>query len=221
MPPVYHPSRREVLRWIGAGSALAATAGLAACAPSASSSAAPDQSAGGGGGDLGSTMTLATWPNYDDPKMLDQFAQETGVTVNVQVYGSTEEMEALLRAGNSGIDVAVPSQYAIPGWIEDKLIEPLDKSALGDPDFSAWNAMVTNQPFDPGNKYTFPKLWGTTGMLLLAPDRAGTHDVAGVLRHRVQPGPALPDRRPPDLLARLDRRCPRLQLQHPGPEGAR
>ena len=165
MPPVYHPSRREVLRWIGAGSALAATAGLAACAPSASSSAAPDQSAGGGGGDLGSTMTLATWPNYDDPKMLDQFAQETGVTVNVQVYGSTEEMEALLRAGNSGIDVAVPSQYAIPGWIEDKLIEPLDKSALGDPDFSAWNAMVTNQPFDPGNKYTFPKLWGTTGML--------------------------------------------------------
>src|SRR5690606_33144490 len=129
------PSRRQVLQWIGAGSALAAAGGLAACAPP-SSSAAPDTSGGGGGGgDLGSTMTLATWPNYDDPAMIQKFTDETGVTVNVQVYGSTEEMEALLRAGNSGIDVAVPSQYAIPGWIEDKLIEPLDLEAMGNPDF--------------------------------------------------------------------------------------
>lgn len=165
MPPAHHPSRRDVLRWIGAGSALAATGALAACAPPASSSVAPDSTGGGGGGDLGSTMTLATWPNYDDPAMIQKFTDETGVTVNVQVYGSTEEMEALLRAGNSGIDVAVPSQYAIPGWIQDKLIEPLEVAAMGSPDFTTWNPMVTNQAFDPGNKYTFPKLWGTTGML--------------------------------------------------------
>jgi spermidine/putrescine transport system substrate-binding protein len=152
-------SRRHFL--IGAGAGLGAAA-LAACAPTTGGSGAP--SAGGGEGDLGDTLNLATWPNYHSQEVLDAFTASTGVAINVGVYGSTEEMEAKIRAGNSGIDVVVPSNYAIEGWVGDGLIEALDYSKL--PDFvpADWNARFMDQAFDPGNKVSIPKNWGTTGI---------------------------------------------------------
>lgn len=192
MPPIYSPSRRQFLQMVGAGSALVATGGLTGCgAPDSDGADSADSSKPAEGGDLGSTLTLATWPNYDDPALLERFKSETGVSVNVQVYGSTEEMEALLRAGNSGIDIAVPSQYAIPGWRTDTLIEPLDYALLGGPDLSAWNPLVTNQAFDPENKYTIPKHWGTTGMLY-SPEDVGQELTSWAQYFEI--GPAL-DRR--------------------------
>ncbi len=114
--------------------------------------------------DLGDTLTIATWPLYHDQATLDAFTEATGVAVEVRVFGSTEEMEALIRAGNSGIDIAVPSQYAIQGWTADGLLEPLDYSRLPNVDLSTWDPLFVNQDFDPGNAYTIPKNWGTTGI---------------------------------------------------------
>jgi len=152
-------SRRRFLAGTGAGIGALALAG---CAPPSSGSAAP--SAGASGGAVGDTMTLATWPNYHSQEVLDEFTANTGVAINVAVYGSTEEMEAKLRAGNSGIDVVVPSNYAIEGWVKDSLIEPIDYAKL--PDFVAadWNALFMDQAFDKGNKVSIPKNWGTTGI---------------------------------------------------------
>lgn len=114
--------------------------------------------------DLGDTLTIATWPLYHDQATLDAFTEATGVAVELRVFGSTEEMEALIRAGNSGIDIAVPSQYAVQGWTADGLLEPLDYSRLPNVDLSTWDPLFVNQDFDPGNQYTIPKNWGTTGI---------------------------------------------------------
>jgi spermidine/putrescine transport system substrate-binding protein len=151
---------------------LALAFAIAGCAPpggSASSQGsgaeeAADVAGEGGDTDLGDTLNLATWPNYHDPEILERFTEETGVAVNLNVYGSTEEMETLLRAGNSGIDIAVPSNYAVEGWIADGLVEELDYSRLGDTDLSTWDPLFVDQQFDPGNRYTIPKNWGTTGI---------------------------------------------------------
>lgn len=130
----------------------------------------PEATDGGeGSAELGDTLNIATWPNYHDQATLDKFTEMTGVNINVNVYGSTEEMEAPLRAGNSGIDVVVPTHYAVPGWIEDGLIEELDYELLGNPDLSAWNPLFVDQDFDPGNRYSIPKNWGTTG-IIYSPD---------------------------------------------------
>lgn len=162
MPSPNAISRRSLLRLLGYGSlAAGAGASLSACAPPTTAS---NTGTAAKSGELGSTLNLATWPNYDDPAVLQRFTDETGVRVNVQVFGSTEEMEALLRAGNSGIDVAVPSQYAIPGWIQSGLLQPLDYDKI-EVDVSGWNKAVVDQEFDPGNKFTLPKHWGTTGMI--------------------------------------------------------
>ena len=169
-----HMSRRTFLAGTGAG--LGALA-LAGCAPPSGASSAPTTggssavpSAASSGASapasaaLGDTLTLATWPNYHSQEVLDAFTAETGVAINVAVYGSTEEMEAKLRAGNSGIDVVVPSNYAIEGWVADKLIEPIDYAKL--PDFvkEDWNPLFMDQAFDKGNAVSIPKNWGTTGI---------------------------------------------------------
>lgn len=162
-------TRRRFLAGSGAG--LGAIA-LAACAPAASTpapatggaTAAPGGSAAPTAADLGSELTLATWPNYHSQEVLDAFTADTGVAINVAVYGSTEEMEAKIRAGNSGIDIAVPSNYAIEGWVKDGLIEPLDYAQLPDFVMEDWNERFMDQAFDPGNKYSIPKNWGTTGI---------------------------------------------------------
>ncbi len=156
-------SRRHFLAGTGAG--LGALA-LAACAPAPAATSGPSAapSSGGEGSGLGDTLNLATWPNYHSQEVLDGFTALTGVAINLGVYGSTEEMEAKIRAGNSGIDVVVPSNYAIEGWVADSLIEPLDYARM--PDFvkADWNARFMDQAFDKGNKYSLPKNWGTTGI---------------------------------------------------------
>jgi spermidine/putrescine transport system substrate-binding protein len=164
-------SRRTFLAGTGAG--LGAMA-LAACAPPASGTAAPSTggaapSAAASAGApasaaLGDSLTLATWPNYHSQEVLDAFTAETGVAINVAVYGSTEEMEAKLRAGNSGIDVVLPSNYAIEGWVADNLIEPIDYGKLPDFVVADWNPLFMDQAFDKGNTHSIPKNWGTTGI---------------------------------------------------------
>lgn len=150
-------SRRQFLAVSGAS--LGAVA-LAGCAPPAS----PGASGGGGGGTATGTITLATWPNYHDPEVIKAFEEASGVKVNLTVYGSTEEMEAKIRAGNSGIDVVVPSNYAIEGWVADKLIAPIDYAQLPNFKREDWNGLFMDQAFDKGNTHTIPKNWGTTGI---------------------------------------------------------
>jgi len=168
-------TRRNFL--VGTGAGLGALA-LAGCAPPTASvtpaTAAPSAPAPSGEAsasasassavDLGDALTLATWPNYHDQTVLDDFTSATGVAINVQVFGSTEEMEAKIRAGNSGIDVVVPSNYAVEGWVKDKLIEPLDYSKLPDFKKEDWNPRFMDQAFDKGNAVSIPKNWGTTGI---------------------------------------------------------
>ena len=155
-------SRRQFL---GAAALGTTAAILAACAPSGGgSTVGPTASAGSGGPKLGDTLNLATWPGYHDPANIQAFTDLTKVAVNVQVYGSTEEMEAKIRAGNSGIDVVVPSNYAIEGWVSDKLIESLDYGKIPGFVSADWNSRFMDQSFDPGNKFSIPKNWGTTGI---------------------------------------------------------
>ncbi len=170
-------SRRQFLAASGAAAGAAALAGCAPPTGSTASSApavesgapssaasAPAQSAAGSAPAASGTMTLATWPNYHNPDAIAAFEQASGVKVNLTVYGSTEEMETKIRAGNSGIDVAVPSNYAVEGWVADKLIQAIDYTKLPNFHREDWNARFMDQAFDKGNTHTIPKNWGTTGI---------------------------------------------------------
>jgi spermidine/putrescine transport system substrate-binding protein len=114
--------------------------------------------------DLGTQMSIATWPNYHDPATFDAFTKKTGVAVEVNVFGSNEEMLAKLQAGASGWDLFVPTNYTISTYHKLGLIDELDLARL--PNFSpaSENQRFTHQGAIDGKTYAVPKNWGTTGI---------------------------------------------------------
>ncbi|HET6387805.1 spermidine/putrescine ABC transporter substrate-binding protein [Hyphomicrobium sp.] len=114
-------------------------------------------------GELGTQMSIATWPNYHDPATFENFKAATGVAVEVNVFGSNEEMLAKLQAGATGWSLFVPTNYTISTYHKLGLIDELDISKL--PNFSAAseNPRFTKEGQIDGKTYALPKNWGTTG----------------------------------------------------------
>ena len=114
--------------------------------------------------DLGSTMSLATWPNYHDPATFEAFTAATGVAVEVNVFGSNEEMLAKLQAGATGWDLFVPTNYTISTYAGLGLIDPIDLAKVPNFDPKTQNTRFTNEGTVDGKVYALPKNWGTTGI---------------------------------------------------------
>ncbi|MQW72877.1 extracellular solute-binding protein [Sinorhizobium medicae] len=114
--------------------------------------------------DLGTQMSIATWPNYHDPATFEAFTAATGVAVEVNVFGSNEEMLAKLQAGGTGWDLFVPTNYTISTYVKLGLIDELDLSKLPNYDASTENARFTSEGVVEGKTYAVPKNWGTTGI---------------------------------------------------------
>jgi len=114
--------------------------------------------------ELGTQMSIATWPNYHDPATFEAFTAKTGVAVEVNVFGSNEEMLAKLQAGASGWDLFVPTNYTISTYQKLGLIDELDLAKL--PNFSdaTQNQRFTHEGKIDGKTYAVPKNWGTTGI---------------------------------------------------------
>lgn len=90
-------------------------------------------------GDIGDRVVLATWPNHHDPANFEAFTEATGAHVQVNVFGSNEEMLAKLQAGASCWDVFVPTNYTLTTYVSEDIIEPLDTAKLPHYDASAYN----------------------------------------------------------------------------------
>ena len=112
---------------------------------------------------LGDRMSIATWPNYHDPATFENFTKGTGVAVQVNVFGSNEEMLAKLQAGGSGWSLYVPTNYTISTYKKLDIIEPLDMSKLDNFDAKSEDARFTSEGTIDGVVYAVPKNWGTTG----------------------------------------------------------
>jgi spermidine/putrescine transport system substrate-binding protein len=147
-------TRRHFLGVTGLG---AATAVLGAAMPGLRSR--PARAAG----HIGDRVVLATWPNYHDPENFEIFTDQTGAFVQVNVFGSNEEMLAKLQAGGSGWDVFVPTNYTITTYVSEDLIEPLDVSKLPNYDAGAFDPRFADAGTVDGVLYAVPKNWGTTG----------------------------------------------------------
>jgi len=146
-----------------AGLGAASLAFLAACGGdnSSGSSAATGASAAPAGLDPNAkSFNLYNWAEYDDPDFMKSFG-----SITVDVYNNNEEAVGKLEAakGTSGYDMVVPSGPYIPQMVATNLLEALDLSLI--PNLKNLAAQYTNQPFDPGNKYSVCKDFGSTGWI--------------------------------------------------------
>ena len=110
-------------------------------------------------GDLGDRLVFSTWPNYHDQANLDEFTTKTGVNIQVNAFGSNEEMLAKLQAGGTGWDVFVPTNYTISNYVALDLIQELDLSRIPYYDAAANNPKFAGPATVNGKVYCVPKNW--------------------------------------------------------------
>jgi spermidine/putrescine transport system substrate-binding protein len=115
---------------------------------------------------LSGTVNFTTWPNYFAQENLDNFTKNTGVKINMAIFGSNEEMLAKLQAGSTGWDVFVPTNYTISTYKELDLIEALDLKMLPNYDAASQEARFLEPGTIDGVAYAVPKDWGTTGYVI-------------------------------------------------------
>ena len=109
-------------------------------------------------------VNVYNWSDYIDPKMLEEFTQQTGIKVVYDTYDNNEIVETKLLAGRSGYDLVVPSGPFLQRLIKAKIFRPLDKEKL--PNIvNLWPEIMQRLAvFDPGNQHAIDYMWGTTGL---------------------------------------------------------
>ena len=106
-------------------------------------------------------LNFANWAEYTSPDLIAKFEKETGIKVVLDTYDSSETLLAKLQAGGADYDVVVPGNNFVAGMIEEGLIQKVDAKSL--PGFANLEDRWTSPPWDPGDEYSVPWLWGTTG----------------------------------------------------------
>jgi spermidine/putrescine transport system substrate-binding protein len=110
-------------------------------------------------------IVLFNWSDYLPQEVLERFTRETGISVRTTTYDSNEAMYAKLKLLNGGgYDVAFPSSYFVDKMRKEGMLRRIDKGKL--PHFNNLDPRQLDQPFDPGNLYSVPYLWGTTGIMV-------------------------------------------------------
>lgn len=111
----------------------------------------------------GGKVNVYNWSDYIGEHTNENFTKATGIEVQYDVFDSNETLEAKLLAGNTGYDVVVPSGAFLGRQIQAGVFQKIDKSKL--PNMSNLDPKIleASGAFDPGNQYSVPYFWGTTG----------------------------------------------------------
>ena len=110
----------------------------------------------------GQSLHVYNWTTYVAEDTITNFEALCDVKVVYDTYPSDDDMLTRLRQGNPGYDIVVPSGVNVYLLVSGGLLEALDKSHI--PNLANLDPTFVGLPFDPGNEYTVPYQWGTTGI---------------------------------------------------------
>lgn len=110
------------------------------------------------------TVHVYNWSDYIAPDTVANFEKASGIKVVYDVFDANETLEAKLLTGSSGYDVVVPSNQFLAKQIKAGVFLKLDKSKL--PNWKNLDVELLKklEVSDPGNQYSIPYMWGTTGI---------------------------------------------------------
>ena len=137
------------------------SASSATTAPSSGTGGATATTAAAATGNGGAnSFKLFTWAEYDDPEVMSTFGN-----IEITIFNSMEEaiQKLVTVGGNGGYDMMCPTGAYIPQLVGEDLLEPLDLSRITN--FKNLDPAYTDQSWDPGNKYSICKDWGSTGWI--------------------------------------------------------
>ena len=108
-------------------------------------------------------LVISNWDGYMAPDAVDAFKAATGVSAEVVVHATNEEiMGKLVASGGKGYDVVFVSSPFAEVLNKLGLTEPIDHAKV--PNLANLYPEATTLPYDPGNTFSVPYTWGTTGL---------------------------------------------------------
>lgn len=108
-------------------------------------------------------LTVYGWAGYMPQSILDDFTAEFGVPVTYLEFAGYRQALAEIRAGQV-YDVVVLSNDGVASASAENLLAPLDPAAV--PNTKNLSPNFRDLVYDPGNHYSVPFQWGTTGLLV-------------------------------------------------------
>ncbi|PZU51259.1 MAG: spermidine/putrescine ABC transporter substrate-binding protein [Sphingomonas sp.] len=144
MANFYNPSRRGFLSGLGMASVGLSFGALAGC------------------DSKGKSINFYNWDTYVGETTLADFQKATGISVNMSLFSTNDELFAKLRGGNMGYDVIVPSNDFVERMVAADLLMPLDRAKI--PNFKNLAPGFQDAAFDPGRRYSMPYTWLVLGL---------------------------------------------------------
>jgi len=100
---------------------------------------------------------------YTPKGFLQQFTAATGVEVTLSEFVTNEDMIGKLSAADgTGFDVVMVTGNYVKTLLDSGWLAPLDHSQI--PNLVNLYPEATQLAYDPGNVYSVPYTWGTTGL---------------------------------------------------------
>lgn len=109
-------------------------------------------------------LNIYTWADYIAPDTIANFERETGIKVNYSVFDTNEVLATTLLTGHTNYDIVVPSDFFFERLMKAGVFRKLDPEALPNRVNLDPEIMQKLAVHDPGNQYSVPYLWFTTGL---------------------------------------------------------
>lgn len=108
-------------------------------------------------------LVVSNWDGYMAPDAIDSFNAASGHEAELVLHGTNEEiMGKLIASKGKGYDVVFVSSPFAEVLHNLGLSEDLDHSKI--PNISNLYVQATELEHDPGNAFSVPYAWGTTGL---------------------------------------------------------
>ncbi|NJL94697.1 MAG: spermidine/putrescine ABC transporter substrate-binding protein [Anaerolineae bacterium] len=106
----------------------------------------------------GQTLRMLSFTQYIGEDVIPLFEELCGVTVEYDVTDSSEAVLLLLRERTVPYDIVVPTGDIIGRMINEELLQEIDHANI--PNLANVSETFISPPYDPGNRYSIPYLWG-------------------------------------------------------------
>lgn len=107
-------------------------------------------------------LHIFNWGDYTNPELIKKFEAEHNVKVTLDAYDSNDTMLAKVKAGGSGYDIVVPSDYMIKIMVEEDLLLKTEPNKMSN--FEHMKGEFVDVYWDSGRHYSVPWQWGSTGI---------------------------------------------------------
>jgi spermidine/putrescine transport system substrate-binding protein len=108
-------------------------------------------------------IVISNWDGYMPKDLLEKFKADTGIEAELSVHATNEEiMGKVTASGGKGYDVLFVSSPFAEALNKLELIDKLDHGKI--PNLANLYPEAGKLQHDPGNTFSVPYAWGTTGL---------------------------------------------------------